>query len=143
MDHLAILRPSSGALKKIVDGSKTIESRWYMTRRAPWGKIAAGDIVYFKYSGRPVEAKGRVQKVLQCDLSLIDVADLLRLYGKEIGLDPATLPAFARAVSCKRYCILVFLTSAQKTSPFQINKAGYGSATAWMTIPDIQELRKY
>jgi len=43
MDHVAIMTPSWKLIPKILDGKKTIESCWYQTRRAPWGKIAIGD----------------------------------------------------------------------------------------------------
>lgn len=141
MDHLAILRRSSGALEKIVEGRKIIESRWYAARRAPWGRIFPGDAVFFKYSGGPVEARATVQKVLQYDLALTRAPDLLCLYGKKIGLDSSELPEFARSVASKRYCILVFLTKARRVRPFRVSKAGYGSPTAWVTIDDIHTMR--
>lgn len=65
MDHVAIMRKSWGLLPKILSGEKTIESRWYMARYAPWNRIEKGDIVYFKNSGEPVTVKAEVSKVMQ------------------------------------------------------------------------------
>lgn len=65
MIHIAYMKKSWDMIPKILTGEKTIESRWYQTKRAPWGKIAAGETVYFKNSGEPVTAKATVAKVLQ------------------------------------------------------------------------------
>lgn len=51
MHHIAIMNGPWNLIPKILSGEKTIESRWYRTRRAPWGGIRAGDTVYFKDSG--------------------------------------------------------------------------------------------
>jgi len=57
MNHIAIMRKSWGLAEKILTGEKTIESRWYETRRAPWGKIKKGDIVYLKLFNSPILPK--------------------------------------------------------------------------------------
>ena len=59
--HLAILSP--GWTELILDGSKTIESRFTKVRCAPFGKVHAGDIVYLKESGGLVKGMFRVAKV--------------------------------------------------------------------------------
>ena len=47
--HLAILTP--GWIELILDGSKTIESRFTKVRCAPFGKVHEDDVVYLKESG--------------------------------------------------------------------------------------------
>jgi len=64
MHHLAIMKKSMKLLPKIISGEKTIESRWYTTRRAPWNRITANDTVYFKNTGEPVIVSARVAKVI-------------------------------------------------------------------------------
>lgn len=59
--HLAILTP--GWIERILDGSKTIESRFTKVRCAPFGKVNAGDIVYIKESGGLVKGMFTVAKV--------------------------------------------------------------------------------
>jgi hypothetical protein len=97
-------------------------------------------VVYFKNSGGPVIAKALVSKVLQFIFSNEEeVRDVIERYGKKIGIinsDPKTWPRMPK------YCILVFLT--QPTSikkPFQINKAGFGSAAAWLFIKSIATVK--
>ena len=143
LHHLAILRKSSGALDKILDGRKTIESRWYVSRRTPWNGINRNDVVYFKYTGEPVAAKAEVQKALQfSELSAGAIAELLQRYGKEIGLEHEDLVPFAQSVIGKKYCILVFLKNAETVDPFDVDKTGYGHLAAWIATDDIRKIRK-
>lgn len=59
--HLAILSP--GWIELILDGSKTIESRFTKVRCAPFRKVHAGDTVYLKESGGLVKGMFTVEKV--------------------------------------------------------------------------------
>ena len=59
--HLAILTP--GWIELILDGSKTIESRFTKVRCAPFRKVHAGDTVYMKESGGLVKGMFTVAKV--------------------------------------------------------------------------------
>ena len=65
MDHLAIMNASWNLIPKILSGEKSVESRWYKTKRAPWDKIKSGETIYFKNSGGLVIAKATVANVLQ------------------------------------------------------------------------------
>ena len=59
--HLAIL--AKGWIELILDGKKTIESRFSQNRSAPFGKVDEGDIVYMKESAGPVKGMFRVAEV--------------------------------------------------------------------------------
>ena len=59
--HLAILTP--GWIDLILDGSKTIESRFTKVRCAPFRKVHEGDVVYLKESGGLVKGMFHVAKV--------------------------------------------------------------------------------
>ena len=59
--HLAILYPVW--IELILDGSKTIESRFSKVRCAPFGKVSTGDTVYLKVSGGPVKGHFTVADV--------------------------------------------------------------------------------
>jgi len=51
-DHLVILRKKW--LTRVLDGVKPVEFRAGRDRRAPWGRVAAGDRLWLKQSGGPV-----------------------------------------------------------------------------------------
>lgn len=140
MTHIAIMNKSWKLIPKIISGEKTIESRWYKTKRTPWDKIKSGDTVYFKNAGETVTAVAHVANVLQFSLkNLTDTKRLIKTYGKDIGLintDPAT---WSRQPN---YCILVFLTDAQALKKsFAINKKGFGIGAAWLTVSSIREIQ--
>ena len=56
MDHVAIMNKRWKLIPKILDGSKTIESRWYVNKIKPWNSIKEDDKIYFKNSGEPITA---------------------------------------------------------------------------------------
>jgi len=143
MDHVAIMRKSWGLLPKILSGEKTIESRWYRSRRPPWNCVRPGDTVYFKNSGGPVTAKASVRRVRQFSgLTPGMVGKLLEEYGRDDGLESADMPRFFALFKDRRYCILVFLERAQPVEPFDVDKAGFGAMTAWLTASDVNAIKK-
>jgi predicted transcriptional regulator len=140
MHHIAIMKKSRRLIPKILSGEKTIESRWYKARFAPWDRIKAGDTVYFKDSGEPVTAKAKVEKVVQYNELDEDTFDeVIENYADQIGLKTREYTDYYRS---KNYCILIFLENPQQLEePFQIDKTGYGNATAWMVMDDIEEVK--
>ncbi len=140
MDHLAILSKSRKLLDKILSGEKTIESRWYATKRAPWNKIKKAETIYLKNSGEPVTAKATVSEVMQFELDKEKVKDILEKHGKEICI--TDIQTSYEKNKDKRYCILISLKDAQKIEPFSIDKTGFGLMSAWITVDDIKEITK-
>lgn len=142
MDHVAIMRKSWGLTQKILTGEKKIESRWYKFKHTPWGKIKKGETIYFKDSGEPVSIKAKVSKVLQfSDLGPRKVKKLLIEYREKDGLSKNDLPKYHRMFKDKKYCLLIFLKEPTKIKPFSIDKAGYGTMAAWITVEDINRIK--
>lgn len=142
MHHLAILKPSLHLLQKIISGEKTIESRWYVSRRAPWNKISAGDLVFFKNAGAPVTVTAEVDSVLQfSELNSEKISKILSEFGSRIGISAESISSFAQDVSEKKYCILVFLKNVQQIAPFEIDKSGFGAMSAWISVEDISGIK--
>lgn len=138
MEHLAILSKRRKLLGPILEGRKSIESRWYASRRAPWDRIVPGDTVYFKETGDPVRAKATVSRVLQFDLRERPARSILKEYCDRILISPGD-SSWAHG---KRYCILVFLEDPRPVAPFEIDKRGFGSMAAWISARRIPRLRK-
>jgi len=140
--HIAIMKKSWGLTGKILSGEKKIESRWYMNRSRPWGQINPGDIIYFKDSGDPVKIKAEVGEVLQFNyLNCQKVREILEKYGKDDGITRAELPGYYEMFKNKKYCLLIFLKNVKKIEPFEINKKGFGSMAAWITIDDLERIK--
>lgn len=140
MEHVAILSKESRLLQKIISGEKTIESRWYKHRKAPFRSISAGDVVYFKESGEPVCAKAVVEKaIFHESLTPKDAKAILAEYCDRLGVGMGYLGQ----VKDKKLCTLVFLRDAEEIAPFEISKKGYGLMSAWITVNDIGQVKKF
>lgn len=143
MEHIAIMKKSWGLTKKILNGQKKIESRWYSIKYNPWDNIKEGEVVYFKDAGEPVRIKAEVSKVMQfADLTTNRVKEILDEYGDDDGLDKEKVPQFFKRFKNKKYCMLIFLKNPQKIKPFEINKTGFGAMSAWITTDDISKIKK-
>lgn len=142
MHHLAILSPKYHYLEKILDGSKSIESRWYKFRVVPWNKIAVGDRVYFKETSKKVALCADVSEVLQFDHpSKHQIIEIIKKYGRQITAGNFKLDEFYQSVKDKNYIILIFLAGPQEITPFKINKTGFGCSCAWICIDDIDAIK--
>ncbi|MFA5987350.1 MAG: ASCH domain-containing protein [Candidatus Paceibacterota bacterium] len=143
MDHVAIMKKSWGLTEKILSGQKKIESRWYKNKCRPWGIIKPGDRVYFKNSGESVMVEAKVRKVLQFEnLSPKKVRDILDKYGEADGIERTEMLKFAKMFKDKKYCILIFLKNPVPIKPFVIDKTGFGAMSAWVSVGNINNIKK-
>ncbi|QQR76304.1 ASCH domain-containing protein [Candidatus Nomurabacteria bacterium] len=142
MDHVAIMKKSWGLTQKILSGQKKIESRWYKSKHSPWGKIGKGDTVYFKDSGEPVSIKTEVEKVVSfSDLTPEKVSQILDEYGNDDGIEKDKIKEFFELFKNKNYCLLIFLKNPKEIEPFEINKAGFGMMSAWLSVENIDRIK--
>ncbi len=81
--HLMIVHPRY--IAPILSGTKTLESRLGQDRRAPFGKVNPGDIVYIKPTGKRVIAKAIVRRVDEFEgLTPDDIINLRQSYDDRI-----------------------------------------------------------
>lgn len=141
MHHVAIMNRSWKLIPKILSGEKTIESRWYKTKRIPWNSVKNGDTIFFKDSGDLVTLQATVGRVIQIeDYTQQQLRFILKKYGGSPGIcfsKPRLAYAWAKD---KNYAILIFLKDPRPVKPFQITKAGFGSGCAWITVKNIKEI---
>jgi ASC-1-like (ASCH) protein len=142
MDHIAIMKKDWKLIPKIKNGTKIIESRWYLHKVAPWGKIKPNETIYFKNSGEPVTLSAKVVKVLSFEnLSPIRVQELLNEYGKEDGIEEKDIPIFYERFKDKKYCLLIYLKEVKEVEPFNIDKTGFGSMSAWISVENVMRIK--
>jgi ASC-1-like (ASCH) protein len=140
MDHVAIMRKSWGLVPKILAGEKTIESRWYKNKVAPWGKINPGEVVYFKNTGEKVSVRVRVRNILNFEkLTHEKAREILEKYGRQIGI--TDVQKYFEMIKDKKYCLLIFLDKPEMVEPFDIDKTGFGAMAAWMCVEDIEQIK--
>ena len=137
------MKKSWGLTKKILTGQKRIESRWYSTRYPPFDRIKKGDVVYFKDSGEPVTIKAEVSGVIQFSgLTSQKVKAILEKYGTHDGIEKNELGKYYRMFRNKKHCILIFLEKPVSVKPFKVDKKGYGMMSSWISIENIDDIRK-
>ncbi|MFA6250285.1 MAG: ASCH domain-containing protein [Candidatus Shapirobacteria bacterium] len=142
MDHVAIMNRQAGLIDHILSGQKTIETRWYQNRITPYGRIAMGDIIYFKNSGGLIRAKALVSQVSQyAQLTIDKCQQIIDQYGAPGLIDIQNSRAASWAAG-KNYAILIWLKDPVAIIPFNIDKRGFGSSAAWLTLPNIDTIKK-
>lgn len=142
MDHVAIMNKSWKLIPKILDGRKKIESRWGVNKCVPWGKVKVGDNVYFKNSGESVTVISTVSKVKEFEnLNLNKIREIFEKHGGDDGISIDNLKSMIKWAKKKRYCTLIYLKNSKKVKPFNINKKGFGSGCAWITVKNIKSIK--
>jgi ASC-1-like (ASCH) protein len=142
MDHLAIM--SKGFLNKILDGKKTIESRWTMFRRAPYERVMTGDKIFFKFSGGKIVASAVVKNTIfyQRPAQDAEIKILITKHWYDLGFDSrAEAMKFAEEKKNKKYVSVIQLEHIRRVEPFKISKKGYGSQCSWITVNKIEVLK--
>lgn len=105
--HLAIL--NQPFLDLILEGKKTIESRFTKVRCAPYGAVEEGDIILLKESGGPVLGEftaGRVETFDGLDMEVL--ATLAARYERRICSEAD--PDFWQKRCDVRYATLIYVT---------------------------------
>ncbi len=138
MDHVAILSKKRNILDKILSGEKKIESRWYKSKKTPYGVVKAGDKIYLKETGEPVTAIADVDKVLFFGgTDEKEIQKIINQYGKEIWPSDKAFDSLKET----KYVTLIYVKNPHKIEPFAINKKGYGVMAAWISVEDINSLK--
>ncbi|MCX6784129.1 MAG: hypothetical protein NT141_03655 [candidate division WWE3 bacterium] len=139
MDHIAIMKKEWGLLPKILSGVKTVEARWYKSKIAPWGKIKAGDTIYFKDSGGPVSVKAAVTNVTQYEITSNQQAlEIMSQYAID-DLGTSEIPESVKNyITEKKYAIFVRFDRVEKITPFEVDKTGFGLQCVWMRVENIK-----
>ncbi|QQS38875.1 hypothetical protein IPM62_05865 [Candidatus Woesebacteria bacterium] len=141
MDHIAIMKPQWHLIPKILGGEKTVESRWYTTRRNPWDKVNIGDTLYFKNSSSPIEVLAEVTDVVQFVVKTnAHAMRIMKQYAKK-DLGISTIPDEVKIyITNKRYAIFISFSNVKKVEAFNIDKTGFGAMSAWICIKDIRKI---
>ncbi len=85
--HIGIF--TEPCLSYMLDGKKTIESRFTKKKQSPYEKITKEDIVLVKKSGGNIVAYFTIKEVLFYDLHTYAIEDIKTRYNKELCVDDA------------------------------------------------------
>ena len=135
--HLAILAP--GWIELILNGSKTIESRFAKVKCAPYGKINTGDVVYLKESGGPVKGQFTAAEVETFKLwRMHDLSSIFAKYRSQIFARdyPEESASYYPPVHWRlsRYATLIHVTDViAYEHPFPYRQKG---RSAWLLLKE-------
>ncbi len=125
--HLGIF--TEPYLGYMLDGRKTIESRFSKNKIVPYNRISKDDIVLVKKSSGNILAYFIVKDVLFFDLEH-DNIDIIRCkYEKELCVSDK----FWSIKKNSRYATLIFIDKLVKLDDFHINKKGMQT---WIVLKD-------
>ncbi len=126
--HLAIF--TEPFLSSLLNGQKTIESRFSLNKIPPFQKVSAGDIVYVKKSGGEVVAFFFVGTVnYYNNLGSQQLKDLKKKFSK--GICSHLVENFWENKHSAKYISLFEVFDITKISPIKVEKR---DRTAWSTI---------
>lgn len=125
--HLGVF--SEPCLSYMLEGKKTIESRFSKNKILPYEKIKEDDIVIVKASGGNVVAYFTIKKIMFFDLRSSCIEDVKAKYSKELCVDNS----FWELKKNSNYSTLIFIDKLVKLKPFKINKKGMNS---WLIIKE-------
>lgn len=124
--HLAIL--VNPYLQLVLDGQKTIESRFSINRRAPYAKVQQGDVVLFKQSGGPILGIGAVEESLFYQLTPETLQKIRTKFAQELCVDD---PAFWANRASAAFATLLRLQHVRSISPITYTKR---DQRAWVIL---------
>ena len=125
--HLVILKRTY--LRHILDGTKTVECRFSKVRRAPFGAIRAGDVLWLKLSGGPIVGIATAAWVEFLERSNGPIRYRLpSRYTANLRADAEFLSGLAAA----RFATFIGLSRVRPISPMSVRKS---SRHGWVVLP--------
>jgi hypothetical protein len=136
MDHVVYVDARSKELEKIIDGTKSMIIRGAAGRKLPYGRVNAGDILYFiRNNGEGlVRAKAVVKTVFNSEK--MDQDTSIQLVTKNeavLQLDSRQFKKWAG----KRYLVLIKIHSIEEMDTFRIDRSKYGNMDDWLPVERI------
>ncbi len=116
--HLGIF--SEPYLTYMLDGQKTIESRFSKNKIAPYNQITKDDIVIIKKASGNIVGYFTIKNVLFFDLKSSSIDEIKAKYNNQLCVEET----FWHNKANSNYATLIFIDQLYKLKPFHINKKG-------------------
>jgi hypothetical protein len=111
----------------MLEGRKTIESRFSKHKTAPYNQITKDDIIIVKETSGQVIAFMEIQDVIFIDLKDTNTNDIKEKYQDDLCVDDD----FWKAKKDSKYVTLIFIKKISLIEPFSITKKGMQS---WIVL---------
>lgn len=141
MDHIVYLDRPAGALEAMRQGKKTMVGRAYNGRRSPYGKVKAGDMLYFTENDGKQIIYGRGMATVVYDspkLSHEESEALLEKHRRALWLSESQ---FLRMAG-KRYLVLVTVDRFQEIPPFRFTRRDFHTLDDWILVGNVETARQ-
>jgi hypothetical protein len=141
VDHVVYFDYQSQELEMLEAGSKTMIIRGAAGRKMPYGRVAAGDVLYFVLNngGGQVRACGKVRVVFNSgEMAPEESARLVQANQLKLQLTEAQ----RRRWSAKRYLILIEVEDVTRVEPFAIDRSGYGNMDDWLPVGSVKLVQR-
>jgi hypothetical protein len=137
MDHVVYLDTAAKEMVNILAGKKTMILRGATGRKMPYGRVEAGDMLYFLNNDAEglVKARASVMSVLNSD-ALTEEGSLQLINEHQAGLQLTEKQL--KRWGGKRYLVLIWIGKAEEVKPFRVDKSAYGNMDDWLPIGDIE-----
>lgn len=131
--HLAIF--TRNAIKAIVSGQKTVETRFSKKKIAPFGMINSGDIVYMKPPGEELAGQFVATKIISIEgLDSKDWEWIKQEFGNKISFGSvAEMKNYFKEHEASKYVSIIAISKVEQfiTSPIKIIKR---DLRGWLVI---------
>jgi hypothetical protein len=114
--HLAVFREPF--LSLVLNGPKTVESRFSRNRCAPFGEVEGGDIILLKEVSGPIRGIGLAKSVWFYDLAIESLDQVRDRFGETICADDE----FWESRRTAAYATLIELAETATLEPFACDK---------------------
>lgn len=111
----------------MLDGKKTVESRFSKNRILPYKQISKDDVVIVKKSGGDIVAYFTIKEVIFYDLNAVSIDEIKSNYQSRLRVDES----FWIGKKDCNWESLIFIDKIFKIKPFRINKKGM---QAWVKL---------
>lgn len=141
MDHIVYLDAKANELENLLSGKKTMIIRGAAGRKLPYGRVNAGDILYFINNNAEgmIRAKAVVSFVFNSEkMTPEESKSLVNKYQNKLQLTEKQLKRW----SGKRYIVLVEVKDIKTIIPFTIDKSNYGNMDDWLPVDDIEKVKR-
>ncbi len=139
MDHVVYLDAKAKELNKLFADEKSMMIRGAAGRKLPYGRVHAGDMLWFVENNGDGLVRGRaaVKDVFQSEKLtpeesekiLLERQAKLRLTNEQI-----------KRWSGKRYLVLIEVEKPLAVEPFAVSRDGYGNMDDWLPVGDISSV---
>lgn len=140
MDHVVYLDAKANELENLLKGKKTMIIRGAAGRKLPYGRVNAGDVLYFLNNNAEgkVKASGVVSFVLNTEkMSKEESVSLVNEHQEKLLLTEKQFQKWAG----KRYIVLIEISNIEAIAPFTIDKSDYGNMDDWLPVEKIENVK--